>query len=160
MRQERAHPELSQGPADLQSAALTTELCALLSITVSATSHCVRAHGQYTCTGVRVDVSISIHVDITINTPPQPTSRPTNRPTDRRTDQLPDRPTDKPAESCRRLTPPHTSICACAMQQISTCSAGPRPARTAYCSAGPSGVLQCGHQISTCGHSPSNLPPS
>ena len=25
--QERAHPDLNQGPADLQSAALTTELC-------------------------------------------------------------------------------------------------------------------------------------
>ena len=27
---ERAHPDLSQGPADLQSAALTTELCQML----------------------------------------------------------------------------------------------------------------------------------
>ena len=27
--EERAHPDLNQGPADLQSAALTTELCTL-----------------------------------------------------------------------------------------------------------------------------------
>ena len=27
MKAQRAHPDLNQGPADLQSAALTTELC-------------------------------------------------------------------------------------------------------------------------------------
>ena len=36
---KRAHPDLNQGPADLQSAALTTELC---------TQMLLRLHGQ-TC---------------------------------------------------------------------------------------------------------------
>ena len=30
LRSKRAHPDLNQGPADLQSAALTTELCTRL----------------------------------------------------------------------------------------------------------------------------------
>ena len=34
---ERAHPDLSQGPADLQSAALTTELC----------THAVRSFSEF-----------------------------------------------------------------------------------------------------------------
>ena len=33
---KRAHPDLNQGPADLQSAALTTELCTLLAETSDA----------------------------------------------------------------------------------------------------------------------------
>ena len=33
---KRAHPDLNQGPADLQSAALTTELCTHESLTVSS----------------------------------------------------------------------------------------------------------------------------
>ena len=31
---KRAHPDLNQGPADLQSAALTTELCTQMSVEV------------------------------------------------------------------------------------------------------------------------------
>ena len=34
VRAQRAHPDLNQGPADLQSAALTTELCTQMSVEV------------------------------------------------------------------------------------------------------------------------------
>ena len=34
---KRAHPDLNQGPADLQSAALTTELCTHLHVTSNTT---------------------------------------------------------------------------------------------------------------------------
>ena len=35
-RRKSAHPDLNQGPADLQSAALTTELCTHLVVSMSA----------------------------------------------------------------------------------------------------------------------------
>ncbi len=35
IKQQRAHPDLNQGPADLQSAALTTELCTHIAISIT-----------------------------------------------------------------------------------------------------------------------------
>ena len=44
---KRAHPDLNQGPADLQSAALTTELCTHLLVfwTAALEKHSIRVDG-------------------------------------------------------------------------------------------------------------------
>ena len=53
----RAHPDLNQGPADLQSAALTTELCTQQRLYVSGIGNdtlgftCIRSN-QYNCLGL------------------------------------------------------------------------------------------------------------
>ena len=36
---KRAHPDLNQGPADLQAAALTTELCTQMTLTTASFHH-------------------------------------------------------------------------------------------------------------------------
>ena len=56
---KRAHPDLNQGPADLQSAALTTELCTHL--LGSRDVEKLRVAGLALCTQVRRHVSGSAH---------------------------------------------------------------------------------------------------
>ena len=49
-KEKRAHPDLNQGPADLQSAALTTELCTHLA-------------GSHVMINVRV-VSVTLRIEV------------------------------------------------------------------------------------------------